>query len=92
MPTPFSADTLAARKLLRESGDATVSQLCREVGIPPSSRRREYMRLSLERASDVYIDRWVRHETAGRNRHPWEAVFSILPENCPPQEDCPRPE
>lgn len=86
MSRPINEDTIAARRRLREKGDATVSQLCQEIGIPLSSRRREHMKKSLERAADIYIDRWVMHQTISSNRHRWEPVFSIIP------EDCPRPE
>ena len=86
MPNPKSDYVIAARKRLREQGDATVSQLCEEVGIPLGSRRREYLKKALNLAPDVYIDRWVQHETVPGNRHRWEPVFSMIP------EDCPRPE
>ena len=82
----MSDDTVAARKWLRENGDATTSQICKVLGIPSGSRRREYMKKALDKAPDIYIDRWVQHQTIRGRRHQWEPVFSIIP------EDCPRPE
>lgn len=86
MPKKSGPDLTAARDILRNSGDATATALCKAIGIPPNTRRRWYLRKALEAAPDIYIDRWVKHETVKGNEHRYEPVFSRIP------ADCPRPE